>query len=99
MKILTIIGARPQFIKAAVLRKSFLENEFKEILMHTGQHYDHLMSEIFFKELDIKKPDYFFNIDHRSHAGMTSEIIFNSEKVIKVRNQIFAFFMEILIQL
>ena len=53
MKILTIIGARPQFIKAAVLRKSFLETEFNEILMHTGQHYDHLMSEIFFKELDI----------------------------------------------
>ena len=83
MKILTIIGARPQFIKAAVLRKSFLETEFNEILMHTGQHYDHLMSEVFFKELDIKKPDYFFNICRRSHAGMTGEIIFNTEEVIK----------------
>jgi len=83
MKILTIIGARPQFIKAAVLRKSFIETEFKEILIHTGQHYDQLMSEIFFKELDIKKPDYFFKIKNRSHAGMISEIILNSEKVIK----------------
>ena len=82
MKILTIIGASPQFIKAAVLRKSFLETEFREILMHTGQHYDHLMSEIFFRELNIKKPDYFFNINCRSHAGMISEIILNSEKVM-----------------
>lgn len=57
MKLVTIVGARPKFIKEAVVSgKLRIENE--EILVDTGQHYDEVMSDIFFEELDIQKPDY-----------------------------------------
>ena len=68
MKIVTIIGARPQFIKAAMVsrtiqdfnqafRGSRSKNRIREILVHTGQHYDYLMDRVFFEELDLPKPD------------------------------------------
>ena len=56
MKICTIVGARPQFIKAAALSR-LLRNQHQEILIHTGQHYDSNMSDIFFEELDIPYPE------------------------------------------
>ena len=81
MKILTIVGARPQFIKAAVISRKIRE-QHKEILVHTGQHYDYNMSDIFFEELDIPKADYNLGISGGSHAEMTGKMIIKLEETI-----------------
>jgi len=78
MKIITVIGARPQFIKAAaVSRAILLHNEInltqiEEKIIHTGQHFDNNMSEIFFKELELQKPDYNLAIAELVEAGLRS---------------------------
>lgn len=59
MKIVTVIGARPQFIKEAVFQKELRKNNIEEVLVHTGQHYDKSMSEDIFKNLNIESPRYF----------------------------------------
>ena len=75
MKILSIVGARPQFVKAAVFRKYCDENGVEEILLHTGQHYDPEMSTKIFDELGVRKPDLQHQLLARSHGGMTAEIL------------------------
>lgn len=80
-KILTVIGARPQFIKAAIVSRS-LEDSFEEVILHTGQHYDENMSKIFFDELGIHSPKYNLNVGSGSHARQTSEMMVGIEKVI-----------------
>ena len=82
MKILSIIGARPQFVKAAVFRKYCDENGVEEILLHTGQHYDPEMSTKIFEDLDVRKPDISHNLTARSHGGMTGEILEHVETTI-----------------
>ncbi|WP_024954304.1 non-hydrolyzing UDP-N-acetylglucosamine 2-epimerase [Sulfurospirillum arcachonense] len=82
MKILTILGARPQFIKAgSVSREIAKHNEIKEIIVHTGQHYDTNMSDIFFEEMKIPKPNYFLGIGGKSHGAMTGQMIEKIEEV------------------
>lgn len=81
MKVLTVVGARPQFIKAAVVSNK-LRKKHKEILVHTGQHYDYNMSEQFFEELDIPTPDYNLGISGGSHAYMTGNMMIALEKVM-----------------
>lgn len=81
MKILTIVGARPQFIKAAVVSR-LLRNKCQEILVHTGQHYDYNMSDVFFEELDIQKPDYNLGISGGSHGVMTGKMLSSIEEVL-----------------
>ncbi len=73
LKVLTIIGARPQIIKAAAISRAFKSNhpdEVKESLVHTGQHYDFNMSEIFFTELGIPKPDFNLNAGSGIHLSL-----------------------------
>ncbi|WP_280101268.1 UDP-N-acetyl glucosamine 2-epimerase [Anaerococcus obesiensis] len=82
MKILTVVGARPQFIKAAVVSHE-LRKKYTEILVHTGQHYDYNMSEKFFEELDIPKPNYNLGISGGSHAEMTGKMMIEIEKVLE----------------
>lgn len=85
MKILTVVGARPQFIKAAAVSRKIREKSI-EILVHTGQHYDPNMSEIFFGELSIPTPDYNLGVGSGSHAVQTAAILVGIEKLlIKVK--------------
>lgn len=86
IKIITIIGARPQIIKAAAIsravRTSFTD-KIKEVIVHTGQHYDHNMSAVFFDELKIPKEDYNLNVGSASHAVQTAEIMRLLEPVLE----------------
>jgi UDP-GlcNAc3NAcA epimerase len=71
LKIHTILGARPQFIKAGAFSRALKKYpEIRETIIHTGQHFDANMSDVFFKELDIPKPQYCLNINSRSHGQM-----------------------------
>ncbi|MDJ0772104.1 MAG: UDP-N-acetylglucosamine 2-epimerase (non-hydrolyzing) [Mastigocoleus sp. MO_167.B18] len=83
MKIITIVGARPQFIKAAVVsRKLQSTPNVQEVLVHTGQHYDGNMSDVFFQELDIQPPDYHLGIGSYSHGAQTGKMLEAIEQVI-----------------
>jgi len=81
MKFLTVVGARPQFIKAASLSR-VLRQKHNEILVHTGQHYDANMSEVFFSELDIPKPDYNLEVGSLSHARQTAAMMIGIEDLL-----------------
>lgn len=81
MKVVTVVGARPQFIKAAVVCKE-LSKCCEEVLVHTGQHYDYNMSEKFFEELDIPTPKYNLGVAGGTHAEMTARMLIEIEKVL-----------------
>lgn len=89
MKIITIIGARPQIIKAAALSRA-IRNKFSdkitEVIVHTGQHYDENMSEQFFSELNIPKPDYNLNVGSGSHGKMTALMTSGIEEILLKEN-------------
>ena len=78
----TVVGARPQFIKASPVSHALEEAGLREILIHTGQHSDANMSEVFFKELAIRPPDYFLGISGLSHGAMTGEMLKQVEGVL-----------------
>jgi UDP-GlcNAc3NAcA epimerase len=88
-KIVTIIGARPQFIKAAaisrIIKKSY-SSRIKEVIIHTGQHYDNNMSEVFFRELEIPEPAYYLETGSGSHAFQTGEMMRKAEEVLLNEN-------------
>jgi len=81
MKIISVVGARPEFIQATPVSRALRKNH-QEILVHTGQHYDYKMSQTFFDELGIPAPDYNLEVGSGSHAGQTAEILVSFEKVI-----------------
>jgi UDP-N-acetylglucosamine 2-epimerase len=81
MKIASVVGARPQFIKATVVSR-VLRKVFDEILIHTGQHYDETMSKCFFDELEIPRPDYDLEVGSGSHAYQTGLMLERLEKVL-----------------
>lgn len=81
MKIITVIGARPQFIKAAAVSR-VIRPKIEEKFIHTGQHYDENMSDIFFKEMSIPKPDYNLGVGSGSHAKQTADMMIGIEKIL-----------------
>ena len=86
VKICTVIGARPQFIKAAAVSSKIIElknkYDIEEVIIHTGQHYDALMSDIFFNQLNIPKEKYNINVGSGSHAVQTAKMLEKIEKII-----------------
>lgn len=82
-KLLTIIGARPQFIKASVVSKAIADTSgLQEVIVHTGQHYDANMSDIFFDQLAIPRPHYQLDIHGGSHGDMTGRMLIEIEKAL-----------------
>ena len=85
MKIVTVIGARPQIIKAAALSraiKEHFEKEVQEVIVHTGQHYDDNMSQVFFDELGIPAPNYNLGVGSASHGVQTAKMIEGIEEIL-----------------
>ncbi len=89
MKLLTIVGARPQFIKAAMVSRAILRRNamsgstlITEQILHTGQHYDPDMSEIFFRQLEIPEPSFRLNCGGMTHAEMTGTMLIEIEKIL-----------------
>ncbi|RDB03900.1 non-hydrolyzing UDP-N-acetylglucosamine 2-epimerase [Runella aurantiaca] len=84
MKILNIVGARPNFMKVAPLHRAFQrKSEIESKIVHTGQHYDAKMSDVFFNQLELPKPDYFLGIGGGSHTQQTAKIMLEFEKVVE----------------
>src|SRR5262249_26077177 len=82
-RIVSVVGARPQFIKAAVVSRALREARGgKELLVHTGQHYDDNMSEVFFRELGIAAPDHHLGVHGGSHGEMTGQMLGGIERVL-----------------
>ena len=83
MKIITVLGARPQFIKAAMVSEKLAAiDSFSEVIIHTGQHFDQNMSDIFFNEMGLPKPDYNLNINRMSHGQMTAKMMEKIELIL-----------------
>jgi len=86
IKIVTVIGARPQIIKASALSRAIkaeFQGRIKEIIVHTGQHYDAKMSQVFFDELQLPAPHYNLNVGSASHARQTAAILIGMEEILE----------------
>ena len=83
MKFISVVGARPNFMKVAPLHRVFSEMDgVRHLIVHTGQHYDKNMSKIFFEDLELPKPDVYLGVGSGSHAEQTAKIMVESEKVL-----------------
>ncbi|MEK6783410.1 MAG: UDP-N-acetylglucosamine 2-epimerase (non-hydrolyzing) [Bacteroidota bacterium] len=82
MKIVTVLGARPQFIKAATVSRALKKSGIDEVIIHTGQHYDQNMSQVFFDEMEIPLPDYNLEVQGLIHGAMTGRMLEKIEEVL-----------------
>jgi len=81
-KIITVIGARPQFVKAATLSRQFSKMGVEEMLLHTGQHFDENMSQVFFDEMEIPRPAFNLDIHGMAHGAMTGKMLEGVEQIL-----------------
>lgn len=84
MKLVTILGARPQFVKAATVSRALKKVGVREVIIHTGQHFDANMSQVFFDEMEIPTPDYNLEISGLNHGAMTGRMLEKIEEVLLV---------------
>ncbi len=84
MKIISAVGARPNFMKVAPIHKAFkkYENEITHLICHTGQHYDEKMSKVFFEDLELPQPDFYLGVGSGSHAEQTANVMVEFEKIL-----------------
>src|SRR5512136_789636 len=83
MKIISVVGARPNFMKVAPIHKAMQKySQINHLICHTGQHYDDNMSKIFFDDLELPKPDFYLGVGSGSHAEQTARIMIEFEKVL-----------------
>ena len=89
MKLLTVLGARPQFIKAATVSRAITaRDDIEEIIVHTGQHFDANMSDVFFEQLDIPRPHHNLQIAGLNHGAMTGRMLAGIETVAQQKSQV-----------
>jgi UDP-N-acetylglucosamine 2-epimerase (non-hydrolysing) len=88
MKILSVVGARPNFMKIAPLSEELKKRGITHILVHTGQHYDYTMSKLFFEDLELPRPDMNLEIGSGTHAQQTAEVMMRLEPVLKRENPV-----------
>jgi len=87
IRIVTVIGARPQFVKAAVVSRELAKHgALREIIVHTGQHYDYEMSAVFFKQLGLRRPKYNLDVGSKPHGQQTGEILAKLERILLKEN-------------
>lgn len=82
MKVATVVGARPQFIKASPVTQALARSGRQELLIHTGQHYDYMLSEVFFQELNLPEPDYHLEVGSAPHGAQTGKMLARIEEVL-----------------
>jgi len=83
VKIISLVGARPNFMKIAPLHRAFSKHpKIKSKIVHTGQHYDEKMSDIFFNQLELPKPDYYLGVGTGSHTQVTAKVMVQFEEVV-----------------
>jgi UDP-N-acetylglucosamine 2-epimerase len=85
MRALTVVGARPQFIKSAPVSKALRESGNEEVLVHTGQHYNYQMSQVFFEEMGIAPPDFNLEVGSGSHSRQTGQMMLGLEEVMQTQ--------------
>lgn len=86
-KVISVVGARPNFMKVAPMSRAFDESpNFEHLIVHTGQHYDRNMSDAFFEDLDMPQPKHFLNVGSGTHSQQTANIMIEFEKVLDIEN-------------
>ena len=84
MKVISLVGARPQFIKEAVINRAFKQYDIEEVLVNSGQHYDANMSDVFFEVLQLQPPKYNLGVGSGKHGAMTAKVMTAFEEVLEL---------------